>query len=69
MALAKKPQRNLADDIRDFRADLDVFIAERVAEMKKSYPTLPIQTLHMELTKHRTCQCQVVQGILEKSNG
>jgi hypothetical protein len=63
---AKKPQRNLAEDIRLLRADLDVFIAERVAEMKKSYPLLPIQNLHMELTRHRSCQCQVVQEILEK---
>ena len=68
MALsAKKQTRNLAEDIRLLRSDLDVFIAERVAEMKKSYPTLPIQSLHMELTKHRTCQCQVVQEILEKN--
>jgi hypothetical protein len=66
-APAKKLPRNLAEDIRLFRADLDVFISERVAELKKSYPALPIDSLRLDLMKHRNCQCAVVAEILEKN--
>ena len=63
---AKKPQRDLAEDIRLFRADLDAFIDTKVAELKKSYPNQPEPSLRMDLLKHRTCQCAVVTEILGK---
>jgi hypothetical protein len=63
---AKKPQRDLAEDIRLLRADLDVFISERVAALKISYPNQPEASLRMDLVKHGTCQCAVVTKILEQ---
>jgi hypothetical protein len=60
---AKKP-RDLAEDIRLFRADLDVFIEGRVAELKQSYPNQPEASLRMDLMKHSNCQCAIVSHIL-----
>jgi len=63
---ARKP-RDLAEDIRLFRAELEAFIETRVIEMKKSYPTLPIDSLRMDLMKHRNCFCAVAMDILSKN--
>jgi hypothetical protein len=65
MAAATKPQSALADRIRQARADADAFIDATAAEMKKEFPTLPVQTLRMEIA--RGCPCTAALRILEKA--
>ena len=61
---AKTPQRDLAEDIRLFRAELDAFIDSKVAELKKSYPNQPEPSLRMDLMRHCNCVCAVALEIL-----
>ena len=63
---AKKPERNLADDIRRLRADLDAYISEHVAALKVSHPNQPEASLRMDLMKWRTCECDIAAEILAK---
>ena len=63
----KKQARDLAQEIRQFRAELDKLIEAKTADLKASYPTLPESVLRLDLLKHRTCQCQVALEILSKN--
>jgi hypothetical protein len=42
-------------------------IEDEVGALKQSYPSLPIDSLRMDLMKHRTCLCAVALEILAKN--
>jgi hypothetical protein len=68
MALtAKKPQRDLAEEIRIIRAEAEAFIETKVMEIKNSPSgqTQPIDSLRQMITRHDTCPCRVATRLLE----
>lgn len=58
-------QSALADRLRQARIDADAFIDAKAAEMKKDFPTLPVQSLRMEIA--RGCPCVAALSIIEKA--
>ncbi|RXG85342.1 hypothetical protein EAS61_36440 [Bradyrhizobium zhanjiangense] len=56
----------LEDRITSFRADLDRFIDERVAELKKQCPGVPEGVLRMGLMGKSGCECRTVLAIKTK---
>jgi hypothetical protein len=70
MAKKKQPEPTLAERIVQFQAELEAFIDERAAAMKRTRDgaELPIWDLRHMLTKGDTCPCRIVKR-LEESNG
>lgn len=55
MALLKSP--SLEERVEKLRADLDVFIDERVAAIAKECPGVPAASIRNSITRGVTCQC------------
>jgi capsid protein len=59
---AAKPA--LADRINELRADLDDYIEQCVSEAKRSFPSLPRETLRQSLTGGIGCLCQAASHVI-----
>jgi len=55
-----------ADRIKALRSELDAFIEQKVAEMKKTCPGVPDAFLRHEITMGSDCQCSAALKMLEK---
>lgn len=64
--MAKLQTPPLEDRIKAFQAELDGFIDERVAELKKTCPGVPEGVLRAGLTRNVGCRCQAVLAIREQ---
>jgi hypothetical protein len=64
---AKKPQRDLGEEIRIIKAEAEAFIESKVMELKgsPSGQALPIDSLRVMITRHDTCPCRVATRLLE----
>jgi hypothetical protein len=62
----KQPEPTLLERIHAFRVELDNFIAEKAAELKRTRDgaDLPIWDLRHMLTKGDTCLCRCVARML-----
>ena len=56
----------IKDRICGARKSAEAVIEEEAQAQKISYPTLPIDSLRMDLMKHRNCVCAIAMEILEK---
>lgn len=64
--MAKLQTPLLEERIKAFQAELDSFIDERVAELKKDCPGVPEPVLRAGLIRNVGCQCQAVLAIREQ---
>jgi hypothetical protein len=64
---AKKPQRDLAEEIRLCKAEAQAYVESKVMELKNSPSgsALPIDSLRLMLTKRDDCSCRVATRLLE----
>ncbi|MCK1595480.1 hypothetical protein [Bradyrhizobium sp. 164] len=66
MQMLKTKTPPLEDRITAFRADLNRFIDERVAEIKKQCPGVPETVLRLQLMGKSGCECRTVLAIKAK---
>ncbi|QOG17917.1 hypothetical protein [Bradyrhizobium sp. SEMIA] len=64
--MAKHLMPQLEDRIRAIWSDLERFLDERVAELKKQCPGVPEAVLRAELTGNFDCECRAVLSIKRK---
>ncbi|MGY4620898.1 hypothetical protein ACVWZ4_006125 [Bradyrhizobium sp. USDA 4472] len=56
--------KTLPERIADFRAELDVFLDKKAAELGEDTPGVPVSVLRNLLTNRNFgCQCQAVQNL------
>jgi hypothetical protein len=69
MTKKKAPEPTLAERIDAFRAELERFIDEKTAALKRTRDgaELPLWDLRHTLTRGHSCDCFVVKRLLEES--
>jgi hypothetical protein len=66
--MAFKNTPPLEERVAAFRAELDIFLDARVAEIKKTCPGVPPEVIRLSLTRGMGCQCDAVQEIKRQDN-
>jgi hypothetical protein len=68
MAFNRNPPPLDAERINKFRAELDVLIDARVAEIRKTCEGVPDGIVRRELTRGLGCQCSAVLEIMRQND-